>query len=554
MQNKFKLILFLLLFALLWLPFFQQLTRLFKEPELKGAFVKPSMPVFSMDSLNALKFQKHFEDFENYNFGFRGLFVKIRNSVDNILFNDLSVVDNIAGKDGFIFSVGSIERALGIQYDGKAKNEAVIEKIKFLKEGIEKNGGHFLAVIAPSKEIVFPDFLPPKYIGKYKTPNYYTDFIEGYKKANIPFIDFCPYFKNLRKTSPYPLFTKAGFHWSIYGASFAQDSLISYVEKNLSKSLPKYKRIGVELSDTARESDADFEYSLNLFYSVGQSQYVYPKLEMIPLTKKNYRPKVIIIGDSYFQQIKNQKMLKDVFSEDSRFWFYFATTTYPLSDAAATPLLKDADVMDELRSADYVILFCNVSTLHFFPYGVDDFYYDHLSKPGVVEYVSESIKNNPKWIETIQTKEINKNIPINELIIQEAKHIFSRRKVFNLKAGNDKYTMADGNNNEIILANSDNTWQWETFSILYIENDKIAIYSHKGKFLSAELGNKAEITATRDRIGAWETFTLIKLDNNSVAFKADNGKYLSLDEKTKQIFAAADKIGKNEKFKLINAK
>src|ERR1700747_324736 len=219
MQQRLKIILFVFLFALLWLPFIQEQTKLFKEPKLTGAFVKPSFPKFSIDSLNKLSFQKQFEDFENYNFGFRGLMVKTRNSINYILFKDLSV-DNLEGKNGSIFNLPSVEKTLGFVYNGRDHNMAVIEKVKFLKESIEKNGGHFLAVIAPSKEKIFPDYLPAKYFDKQNSFSDYNDFIEGYQKEAIPFIDFCPYISKLRKDDQYPMFTKTGFHWSLYAASF----------------------------------------------------------------------------------------------------------------------------------------------------------------------------------------------------------------------------------------------------------------------------------------------------------------------------------------------
>jgi hypothetical protein len=554
MPSKLKAILFVFLFALLWLPLFQEFTKWFKEPQLKGAFVKPNIPKFSIDSLADFKFQKQFEDYENYNFGFRGAFVKIRNSVDNILFNDLSVVDNVAGKDEFIFSKKSIEKTLGILYNSKEKNDAVIEKIKFLKEGVEKHGGQFLAVIAPSKEKIFPDFLPNPYHGNYKEPNDYIDFIEGYKKANIPFIDFCPYFKKLRDTCRYSLFTTTGFHWSMYGASFAQDSLVSYMEKSLSKSIPKCKRIRIEISDTARESDADFEYSLNLFYKLNTSQYYYPKFEMVASTKKNYRPKVIIIGDSYFWQVKNQKMLQYIFSEDSKFWFYFATTAYPLSDAAGVPLRKETDVIDELESADYVILFANLSTLDFFPYGVTDYYYENISKPGVIGAIVKSIENNSKWVKNITNASKTNNLSLDLLLKAAAKKIYNEKKTIQIKAANNKYVCAGGDDDKVLLANRDSASDWEQFSLLHLDSNKIVIYSYKKKFVSAELNSKSEITANRKNIGAWEIFTIQYLENDFIAFKADNGKYLSLDKKSQQLFANANAIGKNEKFKLIDKK
>jgi hypothetical protein len=84
-----------------------------------------------------------------------------------------------------------------------------------------------------------------------------------------------------------------------------------------------------------------------------------------------------------------------------------------------------------------------------------------------------------------------------------------------------------------------------------LQNDTVAICSDEGKFLSAQLGNKSEIVANRTRIGPWETFTLIKIKKDLVAFKTTNGKYLSINEKTQQLFANANSIGTNEKFKLL---
>src|ERR1700752_5163230 len=268
MQQRLKMILFIFLFALLWFPFIQEQTKIFKEPELTGVFIKPNKPGFSIDSLNKLTFQKQFEDYLNYNFGFKGLLIKIKNSVNYILFKELSVEDNFAGKDNFIFSVGSTERTLGIRYNGKDQNNATLKKIKFLKDGVKNHGGEIICLLLPSKEMILPDYLPRAYVGRNKNQTDYNDFIEGYKKYNISTIDYCAYFKQLEKTSLCSLYTKTGVHWSLYGASIAQDTLVSYIEHVIGKPIPRYRRIGVELSDTARESDNDFEAPLNLLFGL----------------------------------------------------------------------------------------------------------------------------------------------------------------------------------------------------------------------------------------------------------------------------------------------
>jgi hypothetical protein len=244
-------------------------------------------------------------------------------------------------------------------------------------------------------------------------------------------------------------------------------------------------------------------------------------------------------------------MLQHVFSNDSRFWFYFNFTSYPFSDVPGTPLLKGADVMEELESADYVILMCNISTLDYFPYGAADYYCKNIDKPKMTSIIANYISYNCSWLENIAQKKETKTIPFDELVKTEAKQVRNKRTVFNLLAANQKYVCADGGNKDLLFANRDNVSTWETFTLFHLQNDTVVICSNEGKFLSTELAANAEITANRSNIGPWEIFTLVKINKNFVAFKASNGKYVSLDEKTQQLFSNALSIGKNEKFKLL---
>jgi hypothetical protein len=84
-----------------------------------------------------------------------------------------------------------------------------------------------------------------------------------------------------------------------------------------------------------------------------------------------------------------------------------------------------------------------------------------------------------------------------------------------------------------------------------MKDNKCAISTNLNRFFSAELAQHNEITATREGIADWETFTMEKLDSAHVAFKAANGKYLSLDEKSLQIFAVGEMIGRQETFEMV---
>ncbi len=554
-MKRLKYLLFLILMLLLWLPMVQQLTGYFTEPLLKGAFTVPSKPVFSMDSLKIFRYQKQTEDYLNYSFGFRGLFVKIKNSLEYIFWKEIPVEDNVEGKDGYIFSKGSILGSIGVYYNGIEKNKTKIEKINFLKESLEKHGSHLLVMMAPSKECVLTGNLPYIYHNQFKNHTNYKDLVEGYKKYNIPFIDFCSYFRKINDTSRFPLYTKTGFHWSAYGASVAHDSLIHFISRYFDKPMPTYIREGVEWSDTARWSDNDFEDPQNFFFKLDHSRYVYPKLKILESSKKNFRPKVVIIGDSFFWQLKDQKMMKDIFSEDSKFWYYFATTSFPIGDVAGVPL-KEINIIQELQTADLVILVGSMGTLADFPFGVTDYYYENFEKPemvkGIFDGIKEYIKGMPKWIEKLSKAALLNSKPVDEIIDSEAKRILSDKISFNFKAKNGKYVCADAANNNIVIADKEQASAWELFSYFQLDENNIVLTSFRDKILSAELSGKGEITATRNKIGAWEIFEKLDLGNNLVAFKATNGKYLRVDEKTKQIFADGNSIGENEKFKMIN--
>ncbi len=514
MGKIWKTILLGLLLAILWTPLLQRVSGIFNEARLKGAYIVPERPEFSVDSFLGGSFQKKYEAYENYSFGFRPFLIKLKNSLDFILYRDIDNTDLMAGKNDVLYSRGSADRTMwGKYYNGREINNNTLAKIKFLKEKVESGGGHLIALMVPSKESVMPEYLPSSYDHAKHENSDYEDFIAGYEREGISYIDLCSYFRKLYPQSKYPLFTKTGFHWSTYGASVAQDTILKYCQSLLTLPIPYYERKGVEFSDTARFADADFEDLMNLYFSIQQSKYVYPKLEIVKSSLSNHRPKVIIIGDSFFWQIKDLRKLVNIFSDDSKYWYYFRKS-FPLSDEAGSDM-KFLDVVQELESADFVILESSMGTLGEFPFGVTEYFQEHFE--------------NDKQMRSINGK----------------------REQFNLKAANGKFVCADISKNNIVIADREKAAGWETFSILLLPDNKCAIYTYENKYFSAELGGQGEITASRYKIAGWETFTMIKLDSNHVALRAANGKYLAMDEKSLRLFARADAIGKNEKFEFM---
>lgn len=547
MPNVFKKIIFAALIFLMFVPLLQQVTGYFYESELKGAYVKPEKPRFSLSKITSLEFQQKTEEYQNFNFGFRSFLIRLRNSINYLFFKDIAVSDQIEGKNGFIYSVGSIERNItGSAYNGKEKNNSTILQLKNIVDILEKKNVSVVLVLAPSKESIMPENLPWQYINVKKNGSDYDDFLSYLNKYNIPFIDFNSHFKSIKSEFQYPLFTKTGFHWSVYGASLAHDSLVAYLQKMVSYSIPKYIRSGVQFSDTAQLSDADFEPQMNLFFSLQDDKYVYPKLEMDSSSLKNKKPKVVIIGDSFFYTIKNLNKLQYIFSDDSKYLYYFKKS-FPLSDAAGSDM-SDIDVMSEIESADVIMLVASLGTLGEFPYGFSDYYLNNQSSGGILDCIKGSIKNMPTRYQFTITKAEENNTSLDSFINNQSKTIYRNIQKIQLKAFNGKYVCADASKNNLLFANRNEAYGWETFSLINFDDGKSALYSNSNKFLCAELNSLKEITATRESIGNWESFKLIYINENVVAIKADNGKYVSIDNETFQLYATSDSIGEKEKF------
>ncbi|MDO9186073.1 MAG: glycosyltransferase family 39 protein [Bacteroidia bacterium] len=129
-----------------------------------------------------------------------------------------------------------------------------------------------------------------------------------------------------------------------------------------------------------------------------------------------------------------------------------------------------------------------------------------------------------------------------------AKEVPERKKTIYLKAFNGKYLGATEAMNHLVLADKD-----KASKLTILEKRVCKIVSDEGLFFSADLGQQNEITASRKVANDWETFTMIELDNNFVAFKAFNGKYWGIDKKSFQLSANSDTIGVQEKFRVINS-
>ena len=73
--------------------------------------------------------------------------------------------------------------------------------------------------------------------------------------------------------------------------------------------------------------------------------------------------------------------------------------------------------------------------------------------------------------------------------------------------------------------------EWETFRIIRLTENLVALKSINGHFVCAENGGGREVVANRTAIGPWETFQWVTLAHGGsarerIALKASNGQFV----------------------------
>ena len=94
-----------------------------------------------------------------------------------------------------------------------------------------------------------------------------------------------------------------------------------------------------------------------------------------------------------------------------------------------------------------------------------------------------------------------------------------------LMAVNRKYVAAESGGGRELIANRDARGPWESFNVVHLGNDRIALQASNGQYVSAT-GPNGTLLANRNCIGPTETFLMVRVRESRIALKASNGKFV----------------------------
>jgi hypothetical protein len=350
---------------------------------LNGAYEKTDTIPLTWSAWNDGTFQQNAEEIARTNLRIRPDLVRLRNELDFRLFNAVHAADIIAGSEDHLFSLEWSQSRAGIRAFTDEQVDHFCRNLKLLEQAFAADGKYVEFILVPSKEEVFSEFLPKAY-REAATNTDFAALVRALETHKVNTVNMVPFYLNARDTSRYPLYSKTSVHWTTYGAHFAMEQIAARF-KNWFKR-PIYQPVVSHLeTGPFRAPDGDQEALLNLGNRIDHGTFAYPVYHAPPADTLLWRPRVLMIADSYFWNIIGSWRLLTMFSPESKFLYYY-NTVFPNNDGGSYPV-SQLDMPEELRRADAVIILVSSCNMKDFPFRMQDdilrfFKEKHLTCPG----------------------------------------------------------------------------------------------------------------------------------------------------------------------------
>ena len=319
--------------------------------------------------------------------------------------HELYLIANLEDITGQLLTskYGSIEEA-------KADAQKHVQETLTLIDTLRQHGTEFLFVFCPTKTAVYPENMPQPYkdnISEFSLADYY---IQLFKENNIPHIDFYNYFKTIKDTFPYPLYTRTGSHWAASTIPFVSDSILNKMEAITGFRLPSIEYISPNLSHKYNSQDGELEQHIDLLLPLCKPKVPQPVFALHDTIGAD-RPNLLVIGDGYFVSFEKTCFL-DAFNSWN-YWKYnddivSSDPTYNWKKVKHLPeayqMLEEADIVMAVFTSNYLFDYmCGFTQT-----AQDLFRKGAATEQEAIEITMQSIKDNPEWYQAVvdQAKEL----------------------------------------------------------------------------------------------------------------------------------------------------
>lgn len=383
-------------------------------------------------------YQEHLANLARQKTGFREFFSRCHNQIAYSCFGKIANKNVVKGLHHEFYLKGCIDdvtgKLLAKQY-GTVENAKIdakknVEETLTLIDSLRQHGTQFLFVFCPTKTVVYPEYLPEAIkdsVLDFSLAEYY---IELFKENNIPHIDFYNYFKTLKDTFPYPLYTRIGSHWSEATIPFVADSILRKLEAETGYHFPSIEVIDPNLTRDYSDQDGELETHIDILLPLSKPKASRPVFALQDTLGKD-RPNLLVVGDGYFTPLQGSCFVEAFKRWD--FWLYNQTSISSrpelnwkylnqLQNTAET--LKQANIVIALYTSNYLLNFMSgftQSALQLYESG-------GVQEQEAIQSIMESIKNDPQWYGSIQQQAKERGISVEENLRRNAVYVYQTQK------------------------------------------------------------------------------------------------------------------------------
>ncbi len=319
-----------------------------ERPLVGRAAEETPHPVFTLAGWFSGSFQEAALQRANQAFAFRTWLVRLNNQIAFSLWGRAKANGVLIGPGLFLSDRLHVEAWNGTDFVGEEAIRVRLAALKRLDAALASRGGRALLVVVPGKATTYPELVPSG-----STPPFAPRNREVWARlaleASVPFLDLTPRFLEHRRSSPHPLFSPYGIHWTALGVVIGMQEVLATLEVRTGRELARIELLGVEETDRIQPVDRDIGDGMNLLFPLPKVELAYPKVRVV--TEGKWRPRALVVADSYFWNVFDLPLSREVFSS-LRFWFYRnelhehgRPMTFPKGEAALARLLDEADVV-----------------------------------------------------------------------------------------------------------------------------------------------------------------------------------------------------------------
>lgn len=397
---------------------------------LNGFTTTTEKPELTLVHFASGEYQNDMEHYIGENFGFREFFIRLYNQFSYSCFRQINNDNIIEGANHELYLKMYLQEATGKRLlwfypsveAAKADARKNVDATKALIDTLHQHGTEFVFVFAPSKTAVYPELMPKEWkdaISDFSIEEYY---IELFKENNIPHVDFHNYFKAIKDTAAYPLYTRTGTHWAESTIPMVSDSLFRKLEELTGLQLPSIDYLDANLTTDYSIQDGELEASMNLLLPLKKPALPRPVF-VLKDTIGAHRPNLLVIGDSYFIQLR-QSCFVDAFNHWD-YWKYnrdISSSTKAYNGKEVNYLPEAAQVLD---NADIVLAIftapCYYKYMYGFPTTAMNLYQNgYADEETAIQLKTQQIKDSPQWYQSVVKQAEERGLTVEENLRRNA--------------------------------------------------------------------------------------------------------------------------------------